>query len=149
MIIFSQMVKSINKQDFTKPAFFALVIIFIILLTFFIYPDMDEKRVYFPIIAILGITFLALGIILIILARKEKGELRTFLMLTGISATAPFVFSILHNIFYALAITFDKISPLFEALHVISFITSLVIAPILFIIGAVGSIILFSQQNKQ
>ena len=66
-------------------------------------------------------------------------------MLTGTSAIAPFVFSILHNLFYGLVITFENLKYLFEALHVASFVISLLIAPIALIVGAIGSIIYFKN----
>ena len=95
----------------------------------------------FIFLAILGVLFLALGIWLIILARKEKGRLKLFLMVTGISSVAPFAGTILHNMFYAFAITFEKLAFLFEALHATFFIISLVMAPLAFIVGIIGSLI--------
>jgi len=109
-------------------------------------PFEDELlRKLFPIAGILGLIFLILGITLIIFGRKEKGKLKLFLILTGISAISPLIFSVLHNLFYALAIAFDNLSFLFEPLHVISFIISLVIAPILFIVGLIGIFILLKR----
>jgi len=130
-----------NKK--IKPILYSLTVIFILIILYFIISF--EKRIFFLILAILGLLFLALGVALVILGRREKGKLRIFLILTGISAISPFVFSILHNFFYALAIIFTTLSPLFEALHVISFIISLIVAPILFIIFLIGSIILLNK----
>jgi len=87
-----------------------------------------------------------LGGSLAIISRKEKGKLRIFLMITGISALCPFIFSILHNVFYALAIIFENIKLFFEILHVASFFISLIIAPLAFIAGAVGSAILLKRK---
>ena len=127
-----------------KIILYSLIIIFILLLAYFLTPFPSSiERTFFLLAAILGFIFLILGIILTFIARKEKGRLKLFLMLTGISAIAPFIFSILHNLFYGLAIAFGNLKYLFEALHITSFIISIIIAPIMFIVGIVGSIIFF------
>jgi len=130
-----------------KAIIYSLIGIFILIVVFFAIPfENPLKQNFFPIIAVLGLLFLILGIVLIILARKEKGKLKVFLILTGVSAIAPLVLSILHNVFYALAIAFENLSFIFEPLHGISFIMSLIGAPILFIIGSIGSIVLLNKK---
>ena len=103
----------------------------------------------FPLVAILGFIFLVLGFVLTFIARKEKGRLKLFLMLTGISAIVPFIFSMLHNLFYGLSITFENFKYLFEVLHIACFIVSIIIAPITFIIGIVGSMVLFKSRTDK
>jgi uncharacterized membrane protein len=125
-----------------KTTFYSLVIIFIILLPFFLIPI--PRSIKLPLIAILGLAFLIQGIRLTLIARKEKGKLKLFLMLTGISAIAPLIFAILHNLFYGLTITFENLKYLFEPLQVTFFILAIIIAPIIFIVGVVGSIIFFN-----
>jgi len=98
------------------------------------------------VLAALGIIFMLLGASLAIISRKEKGALRIFLMVTGISAICPFIFSILHNVFYALAIMFENLKLLFEILHVSSFLISLIVAPIAFIVGAIGGLVLLKHR---
>jgi len=118
----------------------SLITIFVLLLIYFLTPFPSSiKRTLFPLVAILGLLFLILGIALTLIARKEKGKPRLFLMLTGISATTPFVFTILHNLFYGLAMIFENLKFLFEALSAISFIIAIIVAPIVFIVGVVGS----------
>jgi len=129
-----------NKK--TKSIFYSLIIIFILLIISFI---IFERL--FIIKAILGILFLILGIFLIIFARKEKKKLKFFSILTGISAIAPLLGSILHNLFYALAIKFENLKLLFETLHAGFFIIALVVAPITFVIGVIG--ILFISLKKK
>ena len=129
-----------------KKLFYSEITIFILIISYFLISSKyDLARVFFLILAALGLTFLILGIILTIKARKEKGKLRIFLMISGISAVAPFLGTILHNLFYGLAITFQNLRFLFEALHATFFIISLLIAPMLFIIGIIGSIVYFSK----
>ena len=136
-----------KNKPFLKTIFYALIIIFVLILLYFFTP-LANKEAIFLLVAILGFIFLILGIILTFIAKKEKGKLKLFLMITGISAIAPFVFTILHNVFYALAIVFVSFKYLFEALHVISFIISLIVAPIVFIVGVIGSIIFFKKSSK-
>lgn len=138
-----------KNKSLLKTVFYALIVIFVLLVVYFLMPIAFEvKRAYFLIIAVLGFAFLALGIALTIMSRKEKGKLKFFLMMTGISAILPFAGSILHNVFYALAIIFENLSFLFEALHVIFFIVALVIAPVLFVVGVIGSLILTCRASS-
>jgi len=140
---------SMSNKSHLKTVFYALIVIFVLIVAFFVIPFPDPlRRLLFPFAGILGLLFLALGITLAIMARKEKGRLKFSLMLTGISAIFPFAGSILHNVFYALAITFESLSFLFEALHVIFFIAALLVAPITFIVGVVGSLILFRLSHN-
>jgi len=136
-----------NKSKI-KLVFYSLVVIFVLLMGFFVMSNaLDLMREFFPLVAVLALSFLAFGIALVALSRKESGKLKIFLMMTGISAILPFLFSILHNFFYALAEIFVSLEILFELLHVVSFFISLLLAPILFIVGVLGSIILFKRIN--
>lgn len=132
------------------PKFILYLLIFNFLLILFWFLStiyIEESRPYFFLLAIFGVTFLTLGILLATLSRKETGKLKKWYLVTGISATFPFIFSILHNFFYALAITFPNLALIFDPIHGISFIISLVIAPIVFIIGSIGS--LFHLQGNK
>lgn len=140
-----------KKQNKTlKAVLSALVVIFILLVSYFFVAQ--DKQTLFPFVAVLGLIFLLLGIALIVLTIKQKikGKLKIFLMLTGISAICPFVFSILHNLFYALAVITSNIiwlKYLFEFLHAASFIIALLISPIVFLVGVIGSILLFIKKK--
>ncbi|MCD4756006.1 hypothetical protein K8R20_00060 [bacterium] len=129
-----------------KKVLISLIIIFVFILAFFVLLE-DPNRNLFAIVAILGILFLALGVYLTILAKKESGKLRTYLLITAISSIAPFISVILHNFFYGLAIAFPNLSLFFEFLHASFFILALVIAPILFLVGIVGSMILIYKEK--
>jgi len=135
------------KKSFLKTTFYSLIITFILIIIYFLIPFPSTiQRASFLLLAILGVIFLVLGVMLIFISRKEKGKLRLFLMSTGISAVAPLVSTILHNLFYALSITFENFKYLFEALHATFFIIAMIIAPIVFIAGIIGSIILFNKK---
>ena len=136
-----------------KKTFYSLIAVFILILTFFLIPDFSffgcTRAMLFPLVAILGLVFLILGIKLAFIAKKEKGKLKLFLMLTGISAIAPLPFTILHNLFYGLATVFENFKYLFEALHAGFFIISIIIAPIVFIIGIMGSFFLLRSIDEK
>jgi hypothetical protein len=140
--------KSISKNEFMKKivrlktTLYSLIIILFLLLAYFLIPfPVPIKRTLFSVVVILGFIFFMLGIILTFMAKKEKGKLKLFLMLTGISAIAPFIFSILHNLFYGLAITFENFELIFEILSASFFIIAIIVAPIMFVVGIVGSLV--------
>jgi len=142
-----------NKmQDWLKAVFFALMIIFILLVGFFVFPFEDPvRRILFPVAGILALIFLILGIALIYLTFKSKikGKLKVFLLMTGFSSAGFLVSVILHNLFYALGIVFEDIIILkyiMEALHVIFFLLGIPVSPIVFLIGAVGGVVLFLRR---
>ena len=141
------MSKTIKK---IKSILYSLIGIFILLIIYFAIPFEDLiKQNIFAILAILGLLFLILGIALIILSRKEKGKIKIFLMLTGISAISPVIFSVLHNLFYALAILCENIivvKYIMEVLDITSFLIAMVVSPIGFLIGVIGSIILLRKK---
>jgi hypothetical protein len=85
------------------------------------------------------------------LVQKVEGKLKKFLILTGASAAGFFICVLLHNIFYALEqITGHMaiLSYLMKALEVIFFLIAIFACPIGFIIGAIGTIVMFSKKGK-
>lgn len=97
--------------------------------------------------------FFLLGLILIFLTIKSKikGLLRKFLILTGASAAGFFIFVLLHNLLYALAIVAENITVvkyLAEVLHIGSFLIAVLICPLGFLIGSIGSIVLLIKNFK-
>ncbi|MBN1502304.1 hypothetical protein JW930_02065 [Candidatus Woesearchaeota archaeon] len=116
----------------TKHLFYSLLIAFAIMLFFFF------MQPFFYFAAFFGLIVTILGIMLIIKARKIKNKpARRFLYLTGVGASGILVCSILHNLVYALFIVlfgqgFWKDEPVF-------FIIALIICPLLFLIGTIGT----------
>ena len=99
------------------------------------------------------IVFSLLGLALTFLTVREKigGTLKKFLILTGASSAGFFVGVFLHNAFYALGIIAGQIiilRYLTEALHVAFFMIAIFVCPLGFIIGAVGSIVIFIKQKR-
>ncbi len=142
-----------RNQKILKIVFSTLIAIFVLLLAYFLFPmSLIIKRLLFPFIVIFSIIFLVLGVVLVYLTLKLKikGVLKKFLILTGISAMSSFIFSLLHNLFYALEIIGKNVAVLrymMEVSHISSFIIALIISPIGFLIGSIGSIILFKKKG--
>jgi len=92
------------------------------------------------------IIFSLLGVILVIttIKQKVKKPLRKFLILTGISAALVFVGILLHNLIYALFIQLfgsDFWTRTGLGDEPFFFLLALIIAPVGFLIGTIGSLI--------
>jgi len=144
-----------DKLIYVKKIFYVLMGIFVLLVSYFLawFPH-ETKRALFPFVAILAAIFFVLGGILIFLTLKLKIEkkLKVFLILTGASAVGFLVCVILHNFFYGLFIFLfgagflDKIG--FGDEHFF-FLLAILVCPIVFLIGAVGSMLmLIRKRNK-
>ena len=135
--------------------FWALVGIFVVIATYFAIPSpVSVKRGLFPFIAVLGIVFFLLGVALIVLTLKSKlkGKLKKFLLLTGISSAGFLVSVILHNFVYGLFIVIfgaDFWSKIGVSDEPVFFIIAMFVCPIVFLIGVVGSIILFNKKRRK
>jgi hypothetical protein len=108
-------------------------IIAVIVSTRFI-PPLFVERFVVPAVLTLGVVFLGLGVTLVILAVKAKvgGMLKKFLLLTGASIVGFLISGILHNVISGLT-NFEE--PVF-------FIIAIIVCPIGFLVGAIGSIVL-------
>jgi len=99
-----------------------------------------------------GTALLVLGITLIILTLKSGigGKLKKFLILTGASVAGFFVSILLHNFIYGLFIHFfgpdfwNRIGPGGD--EPVFFILAIIVCPIGFLIGAIGSVVLFTKK---
>ena len=130
-------------------AFFAVIVSYIAIPGFF-----AVKRAVFPAVVLSALAFFLLGLLLIFLALKlkERGKMKKSLILTGASASGVFVSAILHNLIYGLLIhlfgtdVWDRIGLPDEPLF---FLLAIFVCPILFLIGAVSSIVLFAKRTSQ
>jgi len=112
--------------------FWAMVGVFVIVVSIiFIRPLLHG--VYLPVLLPGMAVFFLLGVTLIVLTVKTKvrGMLKGFLLLTGASPVGMAVFGILHNV----------VSALFNTEEPVFFITALIVCPIGFLVGAVGTIV--------
>ena len=135
-----------------KLTFWALVVVFLLIISEFFIPAIRELfRGSFLFLLPLAV-FSLLGIVLLFLTLKQKveGVLKWFLILTGASAGGFFIFVFLHNAFYALNMITSHIimlNYLTEILHVAFFIIAVLICPLGFLIGLLGSIVLFINKK--
>jgi hypothetical protein len=100
------------------------------------------------------IIFSLVGGILIFLTKRSKikGRIQCFLMLTGISSASFFVGVFLHNLFYALATITSHLaflSFLLRAFEVGFFLLAVIVCPIAFCIGMIGSIVLLIKNREK
>jgi hypothetical protein len=122
----------------------------------FLVPEAIGRYILPPILFISWTAFFTLGLVLLISIVKRKaeepqGRLKKFLLLTGVFAVAFPVFTVLHNLVYGLFIYFfgqdfwERTGLSDEP--VFFFLT--LIAGLGFLIGAIGSIVLFIKRRKR
>ena len=93
------------------------------------------------------------GVALLVLTIKEKlleKPLKRFLLLAGSSAAGFFLSVILHNVFYALAVVTSQIAALnylMVALHALFFIVAILVCPLGFLVGIIGTIVLLTKKK--
>jgi hypothetical protein len=139
----------VKKPVSIRAVFILLLLNFILLLGLMFIPTIINFFQGMPFLIIMGIFFLLGGLLtFLVYKQKLKGKPRRYLLLTGFSAVGFFVFAVLHNLFYALAELSKNIAVLptvLEYLHATFFIISVIICPIGFVIGVIGSIILLRK----
>jgi MFS family permease len=128
--------------------FWALVAVFVIEMVMMLAPLPQNGYVLFAGLIIL----LGLGVTLLVLAARAKltKMLKAFLLLTGASATGIPVFIVLSNVVYGLFIYFfgpgfwggTGDEPFF-------FILAVLVCPVAFLVGAIGSIVLTFWKVKK
>ncbi len=141
-----------QKRNTLIIMFYLVIIVFIITVGMLLIPGF-RGYINTAFVIISGIILVILGSVLIglTLVQKVEGKLKKFLMLTGASAAGFFVFALLHNIFYALGQVTGHItilSYLMKAFEVIFFLIAIFACPIGFLIGVIGSIVLFIKKRK-
>ncbi|MBW2970747.1 hypothetical protein KY320_01150 [Candidatus Woesearchaeota archaeon] len=132
--------------------FILLAIFFTIIIGFIFFP-LDSKFNFFGLIAALAFISFFLGIALIILTIKSdiKCKPRAYLLMTGASIAGILSFSILHNLLYAMEILTTNIPiipNIFGFIHGFSFIMAVLVCPIGFVIGIIGTITLTLKKTK-
>lgn len=140
-----------ERQQIPKLVFWILVGIFIILVCYFAIPGpFYFKRSLFPLVAVLGIVFFVFGLILIIATyrMKIKGKLKLYYLLTGYSAVGVLVFVLLHNFVYPLFIVLFGEGFLQGGDDPVFFILAVIVCPIVFLIGVIGSIVMLVKKEK-
>ena len=145
------------KEKLIWSIFWALVVVFVVVVVVSVSaPFIPAVKGFFVggwFFIISGILFFSLGVALLVLAVKEKvgGMLKKFLILTGASSTGIFISFLLHNAIYGLFIYFfgegfwDRIGLSDEPVF---FVMTIFICPIAFLVGVVGSVVLFIKRRR-
>jgi hypothetical protein len=154
--------------------FWALIGFFLVIVSQICIPAVTELFRGSLLFLLPFIIFSLLGVALIVFTIKgeAKGWRKKFLILTGVSAAGFFVGVFLHNAFYALGVItvdivvlkylMDALGVMFlitvdivvlkylmDALGVMFFILAVIGCPLGFLVGAVGSIVLFLKERKK
>ncbi len=143
-----------SQEKVNSPSFILKIIFCSLVIVFTLIVVRRYKFIFSYLMPILVIVVFPLGIALIFLSIREKIDrlLKKFLILTGASAIGIPIGVILHDLFYALFIKlfgtnfWDRISigdePFFSILAII-------VCPIGFLVGVIGSIVLFIRKKKR
>jgi len=142
------------KGKLIWPIFWALIGIFVVVVCAFAIPAFRELVMGLPFLIVFGVVFGLLGVALIFLTVKQKvgGLFKKFLLLTGASTVGIPASIFLHNAIYGLFIYWfgagfwDRIGPGDEPFF---FVMAIVVCPLGFLVGAVGSIVLTVRKNRQ
>ena len=141
-----------QKENTLTVIFYLLVVVFVLAISIIFIPAF-RGFVSGAFMIISGVILVILGSVLIglTLIQKVEGKLKKFLILTGTSAAGFFIFALLHNIFYALAQVTGHIAILnylMKAFEVIFFLVAIFACPIGFLVGVIGTIIMFNKKRK-
>ncbi len=141
------------RKGVFKPAtiFYALVGVFAVIACVIAIPAFP-RNIKIPFFIIFGTAFFLLGLALIFFTRKQKvgGWLKKFLILTGASSSGFFIFAILHNVIYGLFILLfgEEFWNFCGGDEPFFFTLAVLVCPIGFLVGVVGSIVLFIKKRK-
>jgi hypothetical protein len=129
--------------------FWALVGVFVVILCLLFIPPFRDLLAGSELFLTPFIVFFLLGIALIVLTLREKvgGTLRKFFLLTGASSVGILVFILLHNAIYGLFIYFFGEGFWNGGDEPFFFIMALIICPLGFLVGVVGSIVLAIKKS--
>jgi len=132
---------------------YLLVVLFLALVACMVALSLEFPRQLFIVLAALGVAFCLLGGALVVLTMlgKVKGKRKLFFILTGGSAAGVLVFVFLHNFVYGLCIWLfgrDFWTNIGMTDEPVFFILGLLVCPILFLVGAIGSIVMLVKDRK-
>jgi hypothetical protein len=126
--------------------FWALVAIFAVLVTAIVTGRGGRLGFVMPISAmiVLAAAFVVLAVALVIITAKlnESRIRKSFFIVTGASAALIPIFAILHNLVYVLCVKFGWGFGGKGGDEAVFFILAILVCPALFVLGAMGSIVL-------
>ena len=140
-----------KKKESIKKLLYTLILFFIIIISYFVIPfSFTLKNLLFPYLAIFAFIFLVLGGLLVYktIKSKIKGKPKWFLILAGGSPILAFTSAILHGLVYGLMMYFFGQDFWGQGDEAFFFILALIVSPILFLIGTIGSLILIYKKNN-
>ncbi len=141
------------KGKLSWAIFWALVGVFVVIVSAMAIPAVGELLRGLLFIAISGAVFALLGAALIFLTVKEKvgGLYKKFLLLTGASAVGIPLSIFLHNAIYGLFILWQG-EGFWERIGLgdepVFFIMAVFVCPLGFLVGVVGSIVLAKRRRR-
>lgn len=127
-----------------------MAVLFMLFILYFTLPiEVSLHRALFPVVALLAFAFLIFGIILVILALKSNlsKKLKLFLILTGSAAASFLIAVLLHNFVYGIMIILFGEKFWGGGDEAFFFIVALIIAPLMFLVGAIGSTIFLIKRR--
>ena len=126
------------------PLFWALLGVFVLILCLFSIPPVRGLLAGSVLFLIPFAVFFLLAVALLVFTLREQvaGRLRAFCLLTAASAAGVFVFVLLHNAVYGLFIHFFGEGFWNGGDEPFFFIMALIVCPLGFLVGAIGSIVL-------
>ena len=126
------------------PLFWALIAVSVFILCLFFIEPFNDLFGGSGLFLVPFAAFLLLGVALLVFTLREKiaGLLKAFFLLTAASAVGVFVFILLHNAVYGLFIYFFGEGFWNGGDEPVFFILALIVCPLGFLTGAVGSIVL-------
>ena len=141
-----------QKESVLRVTFYLLLAVFVLAISIIFIPAF-RGFISGTFMILSGIILILLGGYLIALTLKQKveGKLKKYLILNGASAAGFFVFAFLHNIFYGLAQITSHItvlSYLMKAFEVAFFLIAIFACPTGFLIGVIGTIVMFNKKRK-
>jgi hypothetical protein len=131
------------------PTFWALVAVFLLIICFLAIPPFHELLRGFWFLAPIALFFL-LGIALIVFSVRgsASGGLKKFFILTGASAVGVLVSVVLHNLIYGLFEYFAGAGFWNGGDEFFFFIVAVIVCPLGFLVGVVGTIVLGARRLK-
>lgn len=129
-----------------KKIFWSLAVVFVALVSYFVVPAQPElKRMFFPMVGVLGGVFMGLGgwMVYKTIKLKIKGEQRRWQLMMGGGAALFIPAVILHNLGSGLLTMALKREEVVE--EPVFFLIAIVGCPIVFLIGMVGGMSLMAR----
>ena len=136
----------------SKFLFNALLILSILVMLGMFFPNIG--RMVGSYVFILWILSFLTGVGLIITTYKEKisGKRKFFLLSSGVSSASFLLCVVLHNLFYALSTITENLiilNKIINFLEVAFFFAAIIICPVGFIMGMVGTLIIKKKSQSE